>query len=139
MLQSNAFFQTMAHGMETELRIPFSSAREAEIVYNSLRVEVEPARSKVGFFGFLGSVPEYFQALRGIHLQNVRPRKVLPRKGPARKVRRRKVRQRKVRDTKGPAAKGPEEKVRMQKVRIPFFLTITSLLTDPNGAHLLIR
>jgi hypothetical protein len=39
----------MANGMETELRIPFSSAREAEIVYNSLRVEVEPARSKVGF------------------------------------------------------------------------------------------
>jgi tRNA threonylcarbamoyladenosine modification (KEOPS) complex Pcc1 subunit len=33
--------------METELRIPFSSGREAEIVYNSLRVEVEPARSKV--------------------------------------------------------------------------------------------
>ncbi len=39
----------MANGMETELRIPFSSAGEAEIVYNSLRVEVEPARSKVGF------------------------------------------------------------------------------------------
>ncbi len=39
----------MAHGMETELRIPFSSGREAEIVYNSLRVEKEPARSKVGF------------------------------------------------------------------------------------------
>jgi hypothetical protein len=39
----------MANGMETDLRIPFSSGREAEIVYNSLRVEVEPARSKVGF------------------------------------------------------------------------------------------
>ncbi len=38
----------MAKGMETELRIPFGSAGEAEIVYNSLRVEVEPARSKVG-------------------------------------------------------------------------------------------
>lgn len=33
--------------METELRIPFGCGREAEIVYNSLRVEVEPARSKV--------------------------------------------------------------------------------------------
>jgi len=33
--------------MESELWIPFSSGREAEIVYNALRVEVEPARSKV--------------------------------------------------------------------------------------------
>lgn len=33
--------------METELRIPFSCGREAEIVYNALRVEVEPSRSRV--------------------------------------------------------------------------------------------
>ena len=32
--------------MEMKLEIPFSSEREAEIAYNALRVEVEPARSK---------------------------------------------------------------------------------------------
>ena len=33
--------------MELNLDIPFPSAREAEIAYDALRVETEPARSKV--------------------------------------------------------------------------------------------
>lgn len=31
--------------MQTQLEIPFSCARHAEIVYNSLRVDAEPKRS----------------------------------------------------------------------------------------------
>ena len=33
--------------MELDLNIPFPSAREAGIAYDALRVEVEPARSRV--------------------------------------------------------------------------------------------
>jgi len=33
--------------MELNLSVPFPSAREAEIAYDALRVEVEPARSRV--------------------------------------------------------------------------------------------
>ena len=33
--------------METKVNIPFQDDRQAMIAYNSLRVEVEPARSKV--------------------------------------------------------------------------------------------
>ena len=33
--------------METKVSIPFVDERQAEVAYNSLRVEVEPARSRV--------------------------------------------------------------------------------------------
>ena len=33
--------------MEMKLDIPFATAREAEIAFDALRVEVEPARSRV--------------------------------------------------------------------------------------------
>ena len=33
--------------METKVNIPFQDDRQAMIAYNSLRVEIEPARSKV--------------------------------------------------------------------------------------------
>ena len=33
--------------MDAKISIPFCSSRQATVAYNSLRVEVEPARSKV--------------------------------------------------------------------------------------------
>jgi len=33
--------------MELDMKIPFSSSREASIAYDALRVEIEPARSRV--------------------------------------------------------------------------------------------
>lgn len=33
--------------MEMKVSVPFATQRQAEIAYNSLRVEIEPSRSKV--------------------------------------------------------------------------------------------
>ena len=47
MLMKQRSLKTTFAKMEMKVSVPFATQRQAEIAYNSLRVEIEPSRSEV--------------------------------------------------------------------------------------------